>query len=159
LRVVPSYPEELAFELSRATFEAQRRSEAKLRERATNVLSAASLVVPVASVAIGRGPAIAAVPLSAAAVAYIACALKCCAALFPRGFGSGILGGRFLERARATRADVRQMEASAAEYLDQIHAANQVTLEQTACHVQDAIVRLMAEIAASAAALVVTLLT
>ncbi len=41
-------PEELALALSSATFEAQQRTETKLRERATNVLSAASIVMPAA---------------------------------------------------------------------------------------------------------------
>jgi hypothetical protein len=154
-----AYPEELALELSKAAFGAQQRTETKLRERATNVLSAASLVVPVASVAIGKGPAVAAIPFGAGALAYILCALKCCAAPLPRNFGTGILGGEFLEAARAANADVRQMEASAADYLDQTHAGNQVTLEQTASDVQDAIIRLMVEIVAVAAALVVTLVS
>jgi hypothetical protein len=155
---VATNPEELALDLSRATFDAQQRTETKLRERATNILSAASLVVPVASVAVGKGPAVAAIPFSVAALAYILCARKCCAALFPRDFGTGIFGGAMLETARATTADVRQMEASAAAYLDQTHAENQVTLEETADDVRGAINRLMTEIVAAAAALVVTLL-
>ena len=142
-----------------AKFAAQQLTETKLRERATTVLSAASVVVPVASVAIRNGPAVAAAPLGAAAMAYILCALKCCAALFPRDFAIGIIGGAFLETARETGADVRQMEASAAQYLDQMHAQNQTTLERTAAHVQDAIVRLMVEIGAATAALVVTLIS
>jgi hypothetical protein len=151
-------PEALALELSRATFDAQQSTETKLRERATNVLSAASLVVPATSIAVGGAPVVAALPFVIAALAYISCALKCSAALFPRNFGTGILGGAFLETARSTSAGVRQMEASAATYLDQTHAENQVTLERTAKYVREAIVRLMVEITAAATALVVTLL-
>jgi hypothetical protein len=152
-------PEELALALSIATFEAQRRTETKLRERATNVLSAASIAMPVAAVALGRAPAIAAVPFGGAALAYICCATECCRALFPRGFVTGIAGGRFLEEARKYKADVRQMEATAAGYLDRMHEGNLPTLEATANQVKGAIISLIVEIGSAAIALVVTLLS
>ena len=151
-------PEELALALSSATFEAQQRTETKLRERATNVLSAASLVVPVAAIALGKGPAVVAIPFGGAALAYIWCATECCRALFPRGFVTGIAGGRFLDEARRYHADARQMEATAAGYLDRMHDDNLPTLEATADQVKGAIVSLIVEIGAAAVALVITLL-
>jgi len=57
-------------DLSRASLQAQERAENQLREKATTVLSAASIVVPIAALGVGRGPAGAAIPLGAAAVAY-----------------------------------------------------------------------------------------
>jgi hypothetical protein len=150
-------PEELALSLSQATFEVQQRTEAQLRERATNVLSAASIVVPVAAVAVGKGAALAAIPFSGAALAYIWCATACCAALFPRGFATGIAGGRFLQEARGYEANLQHMEATAAIYFDQMHDENLPTLEATAIHVRRAIVSLIVEIAATAVALVITL--
>jgi hypothetical protein len=152
-------PEELALSLSQHTFEAQQQAETQLRERVTNVLSAASIVVPVAAVAVGKGPPSAAIPFSGAALAYLWCALECCAALFPRDFATGITGGRLLQDSRGHEAGVRQMEASAAVYLDQMHDDNVHTLADTAKHVKRAIVGLIAEIAATSVALVVTLLT
>ena len=149
--------EELALLLSQATFEAQQRTETKLRERATNVLSAASIVVPVAAVAVGKGPAIVAIPFGGAALAYVWCAVECCAALFPRGFATGIAGGQFLEEVRTYKADLRQMEASAAVYFDELHDDNVPNLEDASNHVTRAIVGLMVEIGAAAVALVTTL--
>src|ERR1700733_1298404 len=52
-----STPEELAIDLSRASLEAQERTEDQLREKATTVLSAASVVVPIAALGVGRGRA------------------------------------------------------------------------------------------------------
>ncbi|MFI4991805.1 MAG: hypothetical protein ACHQHO_12945 [Solirubrobacterales bacterium] len=151
-------PEELALELSRELFASQQHAEAKLRERATTVLSAASVVVPIAAVALHEGPKGSALPFGLAAAAYLWCAIECCRALFPRGFKTGIRGGDFLELARLGDADVRQMQASAAGYLDQFHADNLPTLEATADRVRHAIFGLIVEIAGAAVALVVTLL-
>jgi hypothetical protein len=155
---VADTPEELALELSRELFESQQRAETKLRERATTVLSAASVVVPIAAVALHEGPKGAALPFGIAAAAYLWCAVECCRALFPRGFKTGIRGGDFLEQARQDGADVLQMQASAALYLDQFHADNLPTLEATANRVRRAIFGLIIEIAGAAVALVVTLL-
>lgn len=151
-------PEELALELSQSTFEAQQRTETKLRERATNILSAASIVVPIAAVAVGKGTALAAIPFGGAGVAYVWCAIECGRALFPRDFGTGILGGHFLDSARDSGAMLPEMQATAATYLDYSHGQNQTILEGTAGHVQAAIVWLMLEIVAAAIALMVTLL-
>jgi len=79
-----STPEELAMDLSRASLHAQEQTENQLREKATTVLSAASIVVPIAALAVVHGPAAAAIPVGAAAVAYFLCARACGAALFPR---------------------------------------------------------------------------
>jgi hypothetical protein len=122
------------------------------------VLSAASIVVPIAAVAVAKGTALAALPYGVAALAYIWCAIECCRALFPRDFKTGITGNPFLEDARKAGDDVRQMEATAAFYFDQMHELNLPTLEAAAEQVKRAIVSLIVEIGAAAAALVVTLL-
>jgi hypothetical protein len=59
-------PEELAMDLSRASLQAQEQTEDQLRQKATTVLSAASIVVPVAALAVGHGPAGAAIPFGSA---------------------------------------------------------------------------------------------
>jgi hypothetical protein len=152
-------PEELALDLSRATVQAQEQSENQLREKATTVLSAASIVVPVAAVAVGSGPAAVAFPFGGAALAYFLCARECGSALFPHGFRAGLLGSELLELAKRTDADLRQMQASAASYLDDGYRHNQAILENTARRVGRAIVLLTIEILALVAALVVTLVS
>lgn len=150
-------PEELALELSRATLAVQEQTENQLREKATTPLSAASIVVPVAAVAIGSGPELAAIPFCAGAVAYFFCARACGAALFPRDIRAGLLGSEMLEIAKTEGADLRQMQASAASYLDDGYRHNQTILESSAASVRNAIVLLTAEILALVVALVVTL--
>jgi hypothetical protein len=61
-------PEELALDLSRASLQSQEQSENQLREKATAVLA---IVVPVAALAVGHGPAVVAIPFGGAAVAYV----------------------------------------------------------------------------------------
>jgi hypothetical protein len=150
-------PEELALDLSRSTFEVQQRTETKLRERATNILSAASIVVPIAAVAVGKGTALSGVLFGGAGLAYIGCAVECARALSPRDFVTGILGGKFLDYARGTGAKLPEMQATAASYLDYTHAQNQTVFERTADHVERAIVWLVIEIVAAAISLVVTI--
>src|SRR5262245_35850882 len=104
-----STPEALALELSRASLAAQEQSEVQLREKATAVLGAASVVVPVAALAIGKGPPGAAVAVIAAAAAYVLCVRECGAALVPRNVQAGLLGGELLNTARESDADLRQM--------------------------------------------------
>jgi acetyl-CoA carboxylase alpha subunit len=91
-----STPEEFAIDLSRASLHAQAQTENQLREKATTVLSAASIVVPIAALAVGHGPAGAAIPFGAAAVAYFLCARACGAALFPQDVRAGLLGSELL---------------------------------------------------------------
>lgn len=112
-------PEELALELSNTSVRAQEQTETQLREKATAVLAAASIVVPVAALAVGHGPAGVAIPFGVAAVAYALCVRECGAALLPRGVHVGLLGGEMLETAKASGADLRQMQAAAAGYLDE----------------------------------------
>jgi hypothetical protein len=107
-------PEELALELSRAALESQDGSENQLREKATAVLSAASIVVPVAAVALGSAPAGAVVPFGVAALAYLWCARSCGSALFPKNRQAGLLGSEMLQLATEAGADLPQMQASAA---------------------------------------------
>lgn len=149
-------PEELALELSNTSVRAQEQTETQLREKATAVLAAASIVVPVAALAVGHGPAGVAIPFGIAAVAYALCVRECGAALLPRGVHVGLLGGELLETAKASGADLRQ--AAAAGYLDNGYKHNQVILEDAARRATRAIVFLTAEILALAAALLVTLI-
>ncbi len=152
-------PEGLALDLSRASVQAQEQSENHLREKATAVLSAASIVVPVAAVAVGGGPAVAAIPFGTAAVAYVLCVRECGSALFPRGVRVGLLGDELLETAKATGAEVRQMQASAANYLDAGYTHNQSILEAAAQRLGRAIYLLTFEILLLVVALVVTLVS
>jgi hypothetical protein len=101
-------PEGLALELSRSTLQAQRQTETQLREKATSVLAAASVVVPIAALAAGRGPALVAVPFGAAALAYFFCARACGAALSSRALRTGLLGSEMLE-ARAGEGQLQGM--------------------------------------------------
>ena len=117
-------PEEVALELSRAALESQDGSENQLREKATAVLSAASIVVPVAAVALGSAPAGAAIPFGVAALAYLWCARSCGSALFPKDRQAGLLGGEMLQLVTETVADLPQMQASAARYLDGFYKHN-----------------------------------
>jgi hypothetical protein len=151
-------PEELALELSKTSVRAQEQTETQLREKATAVLAAASIVVPVAALAVGHGPTGVAIPFGIAAVAYALCVRECGAALLPRGVHVGLLGGELLETAKANDADLRQMQAAAAGYLDNGYKHNQVILEDAARRATRAIVFLTAEILALAAALLVTLI-
>lgn len=154
-----STPEELALELSRASLAAQEQSEVQLREKATTVLGAASIVVPVAALAIGKGPTGAAVALVAAALAYVLCVRDCGAALLPRGVQAGLLGGVLLNTARERGADLRQMQAAAADYLDSAYRHNQGILEDAAKRVGRAIVMLTFEILSLVVGLAVTLVS
>jgi hypothetical protein len=150
-------PEELALDLSRSSLRAQEQTENQLREKATTVLSAASIVVPIAALAAAHGPAVAAIPFGAAAVAYFLCARECGAALLPQGVRAGLLGGEMLDIAKASGADLNQMQASAARYLDQGYRHNQPILETGAGRVRRAILMLTAEILALVVALGITI--
>lgn len=150
-------PEELALDLSRASLAAQEQSENQLREKATTVLGAASIVVPVAALALGDGPAGAAIPLAVAAAAYVLLVRECGAALVPRDIHAGLLGGELLDTARSTDADLRQMQAAAASYLDASYRHNQPILERAAERVGRAIRLLTIEVLSVVVGLIVTL--
>jgi hypothetical protein len=152
-------PEELALDLSHASVQAQEQSANQLREKATTVLSAASIVVPIAAVTVGNGPAIAAVPFGVAALAYLACVRECGSALFPRGAHVGLLGGELLETAKSSDADLRQMQAAAASYLDDGYRHNQTIHELAAQRLGRAIYLMTAEILALVIALIVTIMS
>jgi hypothetical protein len=151
-------PEELAMDLSRASLHAQEQTENQLREKATAVLSAASIVVPIAVLAVGHGPVGAAIPFGLAAAAYFLCARACGAALFPQDVRAGLLGSELLETARAGSADLRQMQESAARYLDLSYRHNHAILETSAARVRHAILMLTVEILALVVALGITIL-
>jgi hypothetical protein len=154
-----STPEELAMDLSHASLQAQERTENQLREKATTVLSAASIVVPIAALAVGHGPAAVAIPFGAAAIAYFFCARACGAALFPRDVRDGLLGSELLEVAKVGGAELRQMQAAAASYLDLSYRHNHTILETSAGRVRHAIVMFTVEILALVLALVITILS
>jgi hypothetical protein len=154
-----STPEELAMDLSRASLQAQEQTEDQRRQKATTVLSAASIVVPVAALAIGHGPAGAAIPFGAAAVAYFLCARACEAALFPQQVRAGLLGSELLEVATADGADLRQMQSSAAVYMDESYRHNHAILEASAARVRHAIAMLTVEILALVVALAITIMS
>jgi hypothetical protein len=154
-----STPEELALELSRASLCAQERSEDQLRERAATVLSAASIVVPVAAIALGGSPGIAAIPFALAGGAYVLCVRACGVALFPRGVYSGLLGSEMLGTVKQKQADLRQMQAMVARYLDSGHAYNEARLDKAINGVRNGILLLTIEMVALVAALAVRLLS
>lgn len=81
------------------------------------------------------------------------------AALLPRGLHVGLLGGELLETTKTSGADLRQMQAAAASYLDDGYKHNQAILESAARRVGRAIVLLTIEILALTAALLVTLIS
>lgn len=153
---MPETREELALELSQRLFASQQESETKLRDKAVQLLQAASVVIPVAAIAISKGPTLAAIPFGLAAFSYGLCAWQCAAAALPRTFKTGIKGGFVLEDAKETGATLANMQERAAQYLDKAHEKNRASLDATADNVERAIVFLAAEIVALAAALVVT---
>lgn len=121
------------------------------------MLGAASVVVPFAALSVGKGPAGAAVALVAATGACVSCVRDCSAALVPRNFQAGLLGGQLLETAKATGADLRQMQAAAAGYLDSAYRNNQAILEDAARRVRRATVALTLEVLSLVVGLAVTL--
>jgi hypothetical protein len=152
-------PEELALDLSRASLQSQEQSENQLREKATAVLAAASIVVPVAALAVGHGPAVIAIPFGGAAVAYALCVRECGAALFPQSVRFGLLGGDLLEATRQSGVDLDQMQAAAATYLDDGYKHNHAILEIAMKRVGRAISLLTIEVLALVVSLVVTLVS
>jgi hypothetical protein len=152
-------PEELALDLSRASLQSQEQSENQLREKATAVLAAASIVVPVAALAVGHGPAVVAIPFGGAAVAYALCVRECGAALFPQGVSAGLLGGELLETTRRSGMDLDQMQEAAATYLDDGYRHNRAILEIAMKRVGRAISLLTIEVLALVVSLVVTLVS
>ena len=107
----------------------------------------------------GHGPLPLSIPFGVAAVAYALCVRECGAALVPRNVHVGLLGGELLETAKASGADLRQMQAAAAGYLDEGYKHNQGILREAAKRITHAIVCLTVEIQALAAALLVTLVS
>ncbi len=146
-------------DLSRASLQSQEQSENQLREKATAVLAAASIVVPVAALAVGHGPAVVAIPFGGAAVAYALCVRECGAALFPQGVHVGLLGGELLETIKASGAGLEQMQEAAAAYLDDGYRHNDAILEIAAKRVGHAISLLTIEVLSLVVSLVVTLVS
>lgn len=151
--------EEVALELSTTALASQGDTENQIRAKATAILSAASIVVPVAGVAIARGSAWPVIPLGLAAFAYLRCVWTCAAALLPKNMEVGLLGGEMLQLAADSGADVEQMQASASRYMDGLYANNQLILEKASENVTSTIIALGVEIVALTAAIPVTLWT
>lgn len=151
--------EEVALQLSTMALASQGDSESQIRAKATSILSAASIVVPVAGVAIAKGSAWPIIPLGLAALAYLRCVWTCAAALLPRNIEVGLLGGEMLKLAADSGADVEQMQASASSYMDGLYRDNQLILEKASENVKYAVIALGIEIVALTAAIPVTLLT
>jgi hypothetical protein len=143
---------------SRASLAAQDQSENQLREKATAILGAASIVVTLAALALGDRPAGAAIPFGCAAVVYVFLVRECGAALLLRNVHAGLLGAELLTTARDVDADLRQMQAAAASYLDTGYHHSQGILEDAAGRVSRAVALLTAEILLLVAALMVALL-
>ena len=159
MRSMASTPEQLALELSRASLLAQEHSETQLRERAGTILGAASVVVPIAALAIRDSPAGAAIPLGIAAIAYVLLVRECGTALVPRNVHEGLLGGELLKTAESAGAGLRQMQAVAASYLDADYRHNQRIIKAAAKRVARAISLLTIEILSLVVALIVTLVS
>jgi len=153
---MPESREELALELSREAFAEQRTTEARLSERGTSILQAASVVIPVAAIAVAKGPTGALIPFGLAALAYAACAYQALRAMFPRSYKTTVRGGALLALAKDKGATLRDMRESAALYLDQSHAANLQELRSVSRDIERAIALLAVEIIALAVALGVT---
>lgn len=150
-------PEELALNLSRASVMAQEQIENQIREKATAVLAAASIVVPAIALVVGHGPSVVAIPFGVAAVAYALCVRECGIALLSRGVHIGLLGGELLEDVRDLDADLGQMQASAALYLDSGYRYNRANLARATNGIQRAIMMLTGEIIALVAAVLLIL--
>lgn len=103
------------------------------------------------------GPLRQAIPLGVAAVAYFLCARECGAALFPQDVYDGLLGSELLEVAKADGAELLQIQASAAVYLDQNYRHNRAILETSAGRVRQAITMLTVETLSLVVALVITI--
>jgi uncharacterized membrane protein len=156
--LVDATPEELALSLSRASVAAQEQTEGQIREKATAVLAAASIVVPVVALVVGHGPSVVAIPFGVAAGAYALCVRECGFALLPRGIFGGLLGSELLEAIRNLDGDLSQMQETAARYLDREHRQNRENLEMAARSVRRAILMLTGEVVSLVVALLITLM-
>jgi hypothetical protein len=154
---VADTPEQLAYELSRATFDNQAETGKRLRDRAAAVLSAASVVIPVAGIAVSHGPHGVAWSFGLAGVAYAFCAYFCGRALLPKSFHPGIAGAEFLDSARESEATLTQMYGSASSYLDEAGETNRATVSQAGDDLVTAIRWLVVELSLLALSLVITI--
>lgn len=157
IHCVNATPEELALDLSRASIAGQEQIANQIREKASAVLAAASIVVPVAALVVGHGPSAVAIPFGGAAVAYALCVRECGAALLPHDVHVGLLGGELLETARRLDVGLDRMRETAARYLDDEHRRNREALIEAAGNLRRAIAMLTCEVLALAVALLLTL--
>ncbi len=67
---MPETREELAVDLSRALLAEQQMTGAQLRDRASKILQAASVVIPVSAIAVSNGPPGTLIPFGLAALSY-----------------------------------------------------------------------------------------
>jgi hypothetical protein len=89
-----------------------------------------------------------------AGLAYFWCARACGAALFPRDRNEGLLGSDLLRITTENGAELREMQASAASYMDDFYKHNQAILDIAAEQVREAIIALGIEIFALVASMV-----
>lgn len=148
--------EELALDLSRALLASQEGAETQLRSRALKLLQAATVVVPVAGIAIAHGPRGVIAPLAIAAVSYLVCVWNCAGALRSRDFKPGIRGGALVKEAKEKDATVEHMQEAASWYLDQAHEHNRGLLDGVSKQLDIAVGALAFEIVCLTVALSVT---
>lgn len=136
----------------------QSQTESQLREKAAVVLGAASVVVPVAALAVGKAPAAAAVLFALAAVGFFLCVRACAGALLPSGIQTGVLGGQLLDTARGADANLPNMQESAAKYMDVAYANNAEILAAASGRLGRGIQWLTVEVVLISLALITTVL-
>lgn len=122
------------------------------------ILQAASVVIPVAAIAVRGGPNSVAIPLILAALCYGVCVWNSAKALAPLDLKPGIRGGALLAEAKTVEASVDHMRERAAEYLDKAHEHNREQLDTKAGSVETAAFALAWEVISLAAAVIVTVL-
>jgi hypothetical protein len=153
---MPETREELAVDLSRALLTEQQTTGTQLRDRASKILQAASVVIPVSAIAVSNGPPGTLIPFGFAALSYAYSAFSSVRALIPQTFKQGVKGSVLLKQAKDSGASLPQMQESAAEHLDHCFERNEAAIDSVAGHVERAIVGLAVEIIALAVALGVT---
>jgi hypothetical protein len=147
---------ELAVDLSRALLAERQTTGAQLRDRASKILQAASVVIPVSAIAVSNGPPGTLIPFGVAALSYAYCAFSSARALIPQTFKHGVKGSVLLAQAKDTGASLPEMQERAAQHLDHCFERNEAVIDSVADHVERAIIGLAVEIVALAVALGVT---
>jgi hypothetical protein len=114
--------------------------------------------MPVAGVAVVKGPSWVAFPFGLASVSYAFCAWWCGRVLLPRTFGTGIAGSGFLSEAAEYGANLTQMYAQAALFIDAVHVENEAPLLEAGDAIEQAISWLAIELSLLALSLAGTVI-